>query len=122
MGFAPELRRTIHAAREDLRDTFKAHPLRDDLERVCQRIRAGALRETKDWFAREYRRDIRELANEYEQAAAAGMDPDQRLLALQGAVEKCRGHDEPELHAPDAGARAPGLRRGLAPGWRCRRR
>ncbi len=85
-GISPELRRTIHAAREDLRDTFKAHPLRDDLERVCQRIRAGALRETKDWFAREYRRDIRELANEYEQAAAAGMDPDQQLLALQGAV------------------------------------
>ena len=85
-GIPPELRRTIHAAREDLRDTFKAHPLRDDLERVCQRIRAGALREAKDWFAREFRRDIRELANEYEQAAAAGMDPDQQLLALQGAV------------------------------------
>ena len=82
----PELRRTIHAAREDLRDTFKAHPLRDDLERVCQRIRAGALKEAKDWFGREYRRDIRELANEYEQVVAAGMDPDQQLLALQGAV------------------------------------
>lgn len=82
----PELRQTIHAAGEDLRDTFRAHPLRDDLERVCQRIRAGAMKEAKDWFAREYRHDIRELANEYEQTAAAGMDPDQQLLALQGAV------------------------------------
>ena len=81
-----ELRRALHAAREDLRDTFRAHPLRDDLERVCGRIRAGALKAAKDWFAREYRRDIRELANEYEQAALAGMDPDRRLVALQGAV------------------------------------
>jgi hypothetical protein len=87
-GIPPELRRTLHAAREDLRDTFRAHPLRDDLERVCQRIREGALKETKDWFGREYRRDIRDLANEYEQAAVAGMDPDKRLLALQTAVEK----------------------------------
>ncbi|NCA82623.1 MAG: hypothetical protein EOM72_07720 [Opitutae bacterium] len=81
-----ELRLAIRAAREDLRDTFKAHPLRDDLERVCERIRAGALKETKDWFGREYRPDIRELANEYEQAATAGMDENKRLVALQGAV------------------------------------
>ena len=80
------IRRALHAAREDLRDTFRAHPLRDDLERVCGRIREGALKDAKNWFAREYRRDIRELANEYEQAALAGMDPDKRLVALQGAV------------------------------------
>ena len=83
-----DIRASLYAARADLRDTFRAHPLRDDLERVCQRIRAGALREVKDWFGREYRRDIRDLANEYEQAAVADMDPDQRLLALQAAVEK----------------------------------
>lgn len=81
-----DLRLALHAARADLRDTLRAHPLRDDLERVCERIRAGALKQTKDWFGREYRRDIRDLANEYEQAAAAGMDPDKRLVALQGAV------------------------------------
>ncbi len=83
-----ELRCALQAARADLRDTLQAHPLRDDLERVCGRIRAGALKEIKNWFAREYRRDIRELANEYESTAAAGMDPDKRLLALQAAVEK----------------------------------
>ena len=87
-GIPPELRRVLQGARVDLRETFRAHPLRDDLERVCQRIRGGALKEIKDWFAREYRRDIRDLANEYEQAAVAGMDPDKRLLALQDAVEK----------------------------------
>ncbi|MCK5805699.1 MAG: hypothetical protein KAI66_22895, partial [Lentisphaeria bacterium] len=83
-----ELRHAFHDARMDLHDTLKAHPLRDDLERVCQRIREGAIKEMKNWFAGEYRRDIRELANEYEQAASAGMDPDKRLLALQDAVEK----------------------------------
>jgi hypothetical protein len=84
----PELRRSLHAARVDLHDTFRAHPLQDDLERVCGRIREGALKQIKDWFGREYRRDIRELANEYEQAATADMDPNLRLLALQSAVEK----------------------------------
>jgi len=84
----PDLQQEIRAAREDLRDVLRAHPLRDDLERACGRVRAGAIRSVKDWFAREYRRDIRELANEYEQAAAAGMDPDKRMAALQQAVEK----------------------------------
>ena len=81
-----DLRRKLGAAREDLRDTLKAHPLRDDLERVCQRIRAGAIQDVKDWFGREYRQEIRDLANAYEQEAAARMDEDARLLALQGAV------------------------------------
>ena len=84
----PDLQQEIRAAREDLRDVMGAHPLRDDLERVCGRVRAGAIRSVKDWFAREYRHDIRELANEYEQEAAAGMDADKRMLALQRAVEK----------------------------------
>ena len=84
----PDLRRSLRAARQDLRDTLGAHPLRDDLERVCGRIRDGAVREVKDWFGREYRQDIRELANEYEEQAASQMDEDARLLALQQAVEK----------------------------------
>ena len=83
-----ELRCALLAARSDLQDTLRAHPLRDDLERVCDRIRGGVLGEIKNWFAREYRSDIRELANEYESAAAATMDSDKRLLALQAAVEK----------------------------------
>lgn len=84
----PEIQRSIRAAREDLRDTLKAHPLRDDLERVCGRVREGAIQEVKDWFGREYRSDIRELADAYEREAAAHMDEDARLLALQAAVEK----------------------------------
>ena len=84
----PDLQREIRAARADLRDVLGAHPLRDDLERVCTRVRGGAIRTVKDWFAREYRRDIRELANEYEQAAAASMDADKRMVALRQAVEK----------------------------------
>lgn len=87
-NLSPEVHRNLREARADLRDTLKAHPLRDDLERVCRRVREGAIRSMKDWLSREYRHDIRELANEYEQAAAAGMDADQRLLALQRAVEK----------------------------------
>lgn len=87
-NLSPEVHGAIRAAREDLRDTLGAHPLRDDLERVCRRVREGAIRQVKDWLSREYRHDIRELANGYEQSAAAGMDPDKRLLALQNAVEK----------------------------------
>ena len=86
-NLSPEVHRSLHEARADLRDTLNAHPLRDDLERVCRRVRAGAIRDMKDWLSREYRHDIRVLANEYEQAAA-GMDADQRLLALQRAVGK----------------------------------
>lgn len=86
-NLSPEVHRSLREARADLRDTLKAHPLRDDLERVCSRVRAGAIRGMKDWLSREYRHDIRELANEYEQAAA-GTDADQRLLALQRAVGK----------------------------------
>jgi hypothetical protein len=82
------IRQSLRAAREDLRDTFGAHPLRDDLERVCQRVREGAIQEVKNWFSREYSPDIRELANAYEQEAATHMDENQRLLALRAAVEK----------------------------------
>ena len=83
-----DVQQEIRAAREDLRDVLGAHPLRDDLERVCGRVRAGAIRSVKDWFAREYRRDIRELANDYEREAAASMDADKRMVALRQAVEK----------------------------------
>jgi hypothetical protein len=83
-----DIRQALQTAREDLRDTLKAHPLRDDLERACARIRAGVLHDLKNWLGSEYRRDIRELANAYEQAAVTGMDDDKRLLALQEAVEK----------------------------------
>ncbi len=84
----PDIRQQLRGAREDLRDTLRAHPLRDDLERVCSRVRTETIAQVKAWFAREYRPDIRELANDYEQAAGAHMDEDERLLALQRAVER----------------------------------
>ena len=46
----PELRKTLQAARADLNDTLRAHPLRDDLERVCERIRSGAVQAMKAWL------------------------------------------------------------------------
>ena len=81
------LRPTFREAREDLRDTLKAHPLRDDLERVCQRMRGMAIGEMKDWFWREYGSRVRDIQRGYEQANDEGMDEDERLMALQAAVE-----------------------------------
>ncbi len=81
-----DVRQTLRAAREDLRDTLKAHPLRDDLERVCGRIRGGAVAQVKAWLWRQYGPRIGEIAAEYAQAAAGGIDEDARLLALQDAV------------------------------------
>jgi hypothetical protein len=82
-----ELRRTIRAARNDLRDTLRAHPLRDDLERVCQRIRDGAINETKEWFWSEFHYLVWDVAHQYEKAVAAGIGEDERLAALLAAVE-----------------------------------
>ncbi len=83
----PGMRQEIQAARGDLHDTLKSHPLRDDLERVCQRIREGALRKMKDWYWLEYSHRIREILREYERETGATADEDERLLALQAAVE-----------------------------------
>lgn len=87
LDLSPEIRRKLKDAQADLRDTLRAHPLRDDLERVCERIRAGAVEPIKDWFARKHDPEIRALANAYEQAASARMDEDVHLLTLQAAVE-----------------------------------
>ena len=83
----PELRRNLREAREDLRDTLRAHPLREDLERVCLRIREGGLRELKRWLWRECRSRARRIRQEYERLVAEGLDEDERLVALQGAME-----------------------------------
>ena len=81
------VRQTLRAAREDLSDTFGAHPLRDDLERVCTRVREGAIHELKRWFWLEYRSRVQELREDYENDLAKGMGADERLTALQQAVE-----------------------------------
>jgi hypothetical protein len=83
----PELRKILHAARLDLRDTLRAHPLRDDLERVCLRIRAEAVERMKAWLWKEHRYRVREILLRYETQVAAEPDEDERLIALQTAVE-----------------------------------
>lgn len=83
-----EIQAALRRGREDLRDTLRAHPLRDDLERLCQRLRSGPIEEVKSWFARTYHPDLRVIANEYEQAASRQLDENDRLQRLQDAVEK----------------------------------
>ncbi len=82
-----DVRQSLQHARVDLRDTLKAHPLRDDLERVCGRIRSGAVRKMKEWLWHEYGPQVREIEREYEQMASDGCDEDSRMQALQAAVE-----------------------------------
>lgn len=84
----PEVQDRLRHAREDLRDTLRAHPLRDDLERVCGRIRSGALAAVKDWLWREFGPRIQEMMRQTEQRRSEATDANERLLLLQQAVEK----------------------------------
>ncbi len=90
-GDIPELpsdiRERLRGAREDLRDTLRAHPLRDDLERVCGRIRTETLPAVKEWLWREFGPRIREAAREAKQQMEACADDNERLRLLQEAVE-----------------------------------
>lgn len=81
------VRRALHDARWDLRATLKSHPLREDLERVCQRIRAGAIREMKTWLWLEYHHRMQDIQAQYRQALVAAADDDGRLMLLQETVE-----------------------------------
>lgn len=83
----PGVRRALHDARGDLRATLKTHPLRDDLERVCQRVRDGAVREMKAWLWLEYHPRLQDLVSQYGQSLAAAADEDERLMLLQETVE-----------------------------------
>ena len=83
----PELRKTLQAARADLNDTLKAHPLRDDLERACERIRTGAVPAMKAWLWKDNGPRIQEVVRGYEHEVAEHPDEDDRLIALQTAVE-----------------------------------
>lgn len=84
----PEVQNLLRQAREDLRDTLRAHPLRDDLERVCGRIRNGALATVKDWLWQEFGPRIQDVVRETEQRRSEATDENERLLLLQKAVEK----------------------------------
>lgn len=86
-GIPPDLRGALGRATRDLRDTLGAHPLRDDLERVCRRVRAGAIQDVKDWLWRNNRRYVQELRHQYERELETAADEDERLVRLQGAVE-----------------------------------
>ncbi|MDY0150491.1 MAG: hypothetical protein RBT03_10460 [Kiritimatiellia bacterium] len=90
-GDIPELPPTVQdrlrQARDDLRDTLRSHPLRDDLERVCGRIRRGALATVKDWLWQEFGPRIQDMMRETEQRISTTTDENERLRLLQAAVE-----------------------------------
>lgn len=83
----PDIRGLLRRAREDLHDTLRAHPLRDDLERVCGRIRTETLPAVKAWLWAEFGPRIRESAREAERHMEACADDNERLRLMQEAVE-----------------------------------
>ena len=82
-----EIRALIRTARRELRDVLRSHPLRDDLERVCRKLREGPMPEIKGWLWKEYRFRIHDIRHEYEQALIASPDEDTRLVVLQASLE-----------------------------------
>ncbi|NLB66529.1 MAG: hypothetical protein GX803_08670 [Lentisphaerae bacterium] len=82
-----DMRRRLKEAREDLRDTLRAHPLRDDLERVCGRIRSKTLPAIKYWLWEEYRVFFEQSCRETEEFLAGTEDPNARMVLIQQAVE-----------------------------------
>jgi len=82
-----KVHQAIRSAREDLRDTLKSHPLADDLQRICIRIRTGALKEVKAGFWKANRSRIQDLTHEVEDSVASSADEDEQLLIQQMAVE-----------------------------------
>jgi hypothetical protein len=83
----PDIRGLLRRAREDLHDTLRAHPLRDDLERVCGRIRTETLPAVKAWLWAEFGPRIREAAREAERHMEACADDNERLRLMQTTVE-----------------------------------
>ncbi len=83
----PELGQSIHAARGDLRDTLSSHPLRDDLERVCGRLRKGALAEVKTWLWHRNGPVGRDPSSRHDAAVEEGLEPTGPLAVLKHQVE-----------------------------------
>lgn len=76
-----EMRKNLKSAHADLRDTLRAHPLRDDLIRVVNRIQNGPLT-ILWWYLWKANRDmIRTLSLDYEAANQNTADM-QRSLGL----------------------------------------
>lgn len=76
--FSDHTRAILKAAHDDLRDTLRAHPLRDDLERVCTRIRDGALREAKEAIWLCMLPQLHDLKRNYT-VQIADVSPDRRI-------------------------------------------
>jgi hypothetical protein len=98
---SPETHEAIRAARLDLRDTLKAHPLSDDLDRVCGRIRSGALRIAKEDFWQTTLPRVEELIHAMEEEIAACADRDEvpviRHRALEDVAALMARHCMPRL-------------------------
>ena len=84
----PDLRGRLQVARGDLRDTLRAHPLRDDLERVVARVIQNAVIPMKIWQWAEFGPQISELVRQYEAETLALAERDARALALEVFVER----------------------------------
>lgn len=82
-----DLRRALGRAAHDLRDTLRSHPLRDDLERICSRVREETFQQMKDWLWRNNSRYVRTVQNHYAKALHGAASEDERLVLLQNAVE-----------------------------------
>jgi len=84
---SPETHKAIRAASQDLRDTLKAHPLSDDLERVCGRIRSSALQKAKEDFWQTTRPRVEELIHAMEEEIATSVDRDEVPVIRHRAME-----------------------------------
>lgn len=83
-----EMRKRLASAQKDLRDTLGAHPLKEDLERVCLRTERYALAPLRTWFWREWLAgSAAELRREAERAAAEAEDEAERVEIWSGAME-----------------------------------
>ena len=83
-----DMQQRLRDARNDLRDVLRAHPLRDDLERVADRVVQNAVIPMKIWQWAEFGPSIADLVHRYEAESAALADEDERALALQTWVQR----------------------------------
>lgn len=83
-----EMREKMASAEKDLRDTLGAHPLKDDLERVCLRVATHAVAPLQTWFWREWLSgSAAQLRAEAERFMAEEEDEDGRMEVLSEAME-----------------------------------
>lgn len=82
-----EMREKMASAEKDLRDTLGAHPLKDDLERVCLRVATHAVAPLQTWFWREWLSgSAAQLRAEAERLMEEEEDEEGRMEILSGAM------------------------------------